>query len=255
MKKIAILYISTGKYTIFWKEFFESSEKYFFTGEQYEKHYFVFTDAESIEYDDNPSIHKIAQEALAWPYITLDRFNIFQKARAELERMDFIYFFNANMLFLQAVCDDILPTPTQPLIMVKHPGYFNKERSEFPYDTNKKSLAFISNEEGVYYFMGGLNGGEKTAYLSLIDELEKRVDTDRNNKVVALWHDESHLNRYAIDHIEKIKILDPSYGYPEGWELPFEPKILIRDKSRYGGHDFLRNEHYIKRIIKKVMSW
>jgi len=241
-KSIAILYIATGKYTIFWKEFYESSEKYFLNNNQYEKNYFVFTDADSIEYENNPRIHKIYQESIAWPYITLDRFSIFQKVRHELENMDYIYFFNANMLFVQPITDEILPTTETPLVLVKHPGYFNKKRSKFTYDSNKNSLAYILPNEGLYYFMGGLNGGKKVEYLALIDELKRRIDIDKINKVMALWHDESHLNRYAIDQSNAIKILDASYGYPEGWKLPFKPKIMIRDKTKYGGHNFLRNE-------------
>jgi hypothetical protein len=239
--RIGILYIATGKYIRFWKEFFESAERYFLIDEKYEKHYFVFTDANSFEYDDNLHVHKIFQELLSWPYITLERFSIFQKAHIELEKMDYIYFFNANMLFMKLIDEEILPSPNIPLIMVKHPGFFDKNRLEYTYDLNKNSLAYISEGEGIYYFMGGLNGGEKRAYLDLIDELKKRVDTDKKNNIIALWHDESHLNRYAIDYCEKIKILNSSYGYPEAWDIPFEPKILIRDKSKYGGYDFLRN--------------
>lgn len=44
MKKIAILYICTGKYDIFWEDFYKTSEKYFLNNS--EKHYFVFTDAQ-----------------------------------------------------------------------------------------------------------------------------------------------------------------------------------------------------------------
>jgi hypothetical protein len=28
-------------------------------------------------------------------------------------------------------------------------------------------------------------------------------------------------------------ILSPSYCFAEGWNLPFEPKILVREKSNY----------------------
>ena len=47
--KIAILYICTGKYNIFWKDFYTSCEKNFIPNS--EKHYFVFTDAENIDFE------------------------------------------------------------------------------------------------------------------------------------------------------------------------------------------------------------
>jgi len=54
MKKIGILYICTGKYDIFWKDFYLSCEKYLLNdidengNKKFEKHYFVWTDAEGI---------------------------------------------------------------------------------------------------------------------------------------------------------------------------------------------------------------
>jgi hypothetical protein len=253
MKKIGILYISTGKYTVFWKDFFSTAEQFFLSEGDYEKHYFVFTDAETIENQGNPRIHKVNQEALGWPYITLDRFTIFQKARPAIDEMDYLYFFNGNMLFVDVVGADILPSLTFPLVLVKHPGFYNKDRSQFTYESDSRSSAAINNEEGQFYFMGGLNGGITSAYLRMVEYLERQVELDKKNGVMAIWHDESHLNRYAIDHANLIKVLEPIYGYPEGWDMPFEPKIIIRDKARHGGHDFLRNEK--NGLLKKIRNF
>ncbi len=46
MTKVAVLYIATGKYTVFWPEFYESAEKYLL--KDCEVHYFVFTDADDL---------------------------------------------------------------------------------------------------------------------------------------------------------------------------------------------------------------
>ncbi|MBN12513.1 MAG: hypothetical protein CMI17_05845 [Opitutaceae bacterium] len=72
---------------------------------------------------------------------------------------------------------------------------------------------------------------------------------------LACWHDEAHLNRFAIDFESSVKLLDPSYGDSEGWNLPINPKIIIRDKDNYGGHDFLRNKKCFRQFIKKVFEW
>ena len=42
MTKVAALYIATGRYTVFWPEFYESAEKYLL--KDCVVHYFVFTD-------------------------------------------------------------------------------------------------------------------------------------------------------------------------------------------------------------------
>ncbi len=259
VKTIAILYIATGKYTVFWEEFYTSSEQFFLPNQGYQKEYFVFTDADSILHEENEHVHRIPQESLPWPYITLDRFSIFQKARKQLEGMDYIYFFNGNMLFVEPINEELIPSSDKPLVMVEHPGFFNKKREAFTYETSQDSLAYIAPNEGDSYVMGGLNGGKSKEYLALIDELEIRINRDKESGVIALWHDESHLNRYAIDVQEQVTILNPSYGYPEGWGLPYTPKIIIRDKARYGGHHFLRNQkkrrpNFPKRIFRRILG-
>lgn len=234
MKKNAILYICTGKYNIFWEGFYKSAEQYFL--KNHTKEYFVFTDKEISPV--NERVHIIHQEKLGWPYDTLMRYKMFHSIKERLSSFDYIFFINANMRFLQPVNEEVLPNK-EGLLVVKHPGFFNKNREEFTYDTNPKSSAYISPDQGQYYFMGGFNGGKAESYLKLIETLYININTDLENEIIALWHDESHLNKYMLD--KTAKILDPSFGYPEGWELPFEQKIIILDKTNFGGHSFLRD--------------
>lgn len=250
--RIAILYICTGKYDIFWEGFYQSSEKFFLT--EHEKHYFVFTDSTVIK-ALNERIHLIHQESLGWPYNTLLRFQFFLKAEEELKKFDYIYFFNSNMRFLRPVGEEVFPTDEEDgLLAVLHPGYFNKTAQDFPYDQNKKSLAYIKQGEGKHYYMGGFNGGKAKNYLNLISELNQNIETDLLKNVIALWHDESHLNAYLLH--KNNRILSPAYGFGEGWPLPFEPKILVLDKTKFGGHHFLREIPPQKPgILSKVKNW
>ena len=64
-------------------------------------------------------------------------------------------------------------------------------------------------------------------------ELDRRTEQDIRNGVVPLWHDESQLNRYAAEHTGSYRLLPPTYWYPEGWQMQFEQKIIVRNKSRY----------------------
>lgn len=239
---IAILYIATGKYIVFWKEFFTSCEQHFIPGAR--KEYFVFTDATSFEFSGDERVHTVFHQTQGWPYDTLMRFHTFSKAENELSRFDYIFFFNANMLFVQTVtADEFLPNQytDDGLLATLHPGYFDQPVQQFPYEQSQSSsTAYIKPGEGKHYFMGGLNGGVGKKYLELIATLKHNTQVDLDNNIIALWHDESQLNRYMLD--KNPRILSPAYGYPEGRKLPFEPKIIIRDKNNYGGHSFLRNE-------------
>ena len=97
------------------------------------------------------------------------------------------------MLFLGAVDEEILPTVGKHLLMVQHPGFYLKSRKDFTYEENDKSLAYIPADEGSVYVMGGLNGGLAKNYLELIYELDRRIEIDKTNNVIARRHDESHL--------------------------------------------------------------
>lgn len=252
--KIAILYIATGKYIIFWKEFYVSCEKRLLPGIQ--KEYFVFTDTPEYDFSQNDNVHTIQHQKLGWPYDTLMRFQTFLKAKEQLLQCDYIYFFNANMLITETITpDEFLPDAIhdEGLVATLHPGFFDKPRNKFTYeDAQKDSTAYITAAQGKYYFMGGLNGGTTKAYLQLIETLNKNINIDLSKGIIARWHDESHLNKYLINKTPKI--LSPAYGYPEGRRLPFTPKIIIRDKNKYGGHDFLRGEKNNKSIFESLKS-
>jgi hypothetical protein len=109
MNKVGILYICTGKYDIFWKDFYISAERYFLKDS--EIHYFVFTDAKQLfDEEKNPRIHKIYQENLGWPYSTLKRFQIFFNAESLLVETDYIFFFNADLKILEPIIEaEFLP--------------------------------------------------------------------------------------------------------------------------------------------------
>jgi hypothetical protein len=245
MKKIGILYICTGKYTIFWDDFYKSTEKYLLP--ELEKHYFVFTDGEINTYE-NPFVKIVEQKRLGWPFDTLYRFKIFLGIENQLQEMDYLYFFNSNLILLQNIGNEILPDEQDELVVTQHPGFYNKKRKKFTYETNKKSSAYIAENEGNIYVAGGLNGGRTQSFLKLAQELCKNIDVDFEKNIIAIWHDESHLNRYVIG--KNVKVLSPAYLFPQDSTIPFEQKILILDKNKFGGHDFLRQVLKKKSILK-----
>lgn len=240
--KIGILYICTGNYIVFWKDFYKSVEKNFLLDS--EKHFFIWSDSSLIqemeEMDSN--IHFFYQKAEEWPYPTLRRFEYFLTQEAKIMEMDYLVFMNGNLLVNKPVLEeDILPIDDEELFVTIHPGFYNKRPWRYAYEHNRKSLAYIKWGKGKNYYAGGFNGGKTENYLKMIRLLSDNINTDLSKGIIARWHDESHLNRYVNDYDEnRIRILSPAYLYPEGWDLPFEKKIIVRDKAKLGGHEYLR---------------
>lgn len=251
---VAILYICIGKYDIFWKDFYLSSEKYFLP--DCEKFYYVFTDSKHIFQEDNEHIKKIYQADLGWPDNTLMRFHFFASQSKSLIKYDYLFFMNANCLFVNEItASEFLPTD-KDFLFVNHPGYYKKSNLEYTYERNPLSQAYIAVGEGDHYLCGGVNGGKADAFLQLITELRRRVDTDKQNGIIASVHDESHLNRYAYEN-KNYKLVSPSYFFPEGWEEPFSPKIFVREKTKYFNVDKLKNhkvslKHKIKHMLRRL---
>ena len=235
MMDIAILYICTGKYSIFWKDFFASCEEYFFPGVN--KEYFVFTD-KLIDMFQSKRVHRIEQTQLGWPHDTLQRFCLFLRQIDHLKDFDLIFFCNANVEFLKVVGKEILPQNPEAIIVTQHPGYVDGNRQNFPYEENVHSLAYIAPNEGNVYVCGGFNGGYASAYLRMVKILDINIREDLEKGLIARWHDESHLNRYILDH--PYKLLPVHYCFPQFWNLEAEEIVRIRDKLCYGGTKTLR---------------
>ena len=244
--KLAVLYICTGKYNQFFHAFFESSEKYFMK-DIADVEYFVFTD--DMLLSNSGKVHLFKKECKGFPLDSLFRFDMFLSIEKELKAFDYIFFFNANMLFVAPVGEEFLPKK-EGLAAVLHPGYFGKPSFLFPYERNAQSTAYIPPFGKKHkYYMGSLNGGTSTEYLKLIHECSKNIQEDYNRGYIAIYHDESHLNKYLCSH--DCLNLSPAYAYPEGCKLPFDAKIIIRDKVKIDPYFNKGRDHSIKGRIKK----
>lgn len=247
--KIGILYICTWKYDIFWKDFYLSCEKYFLT--DHEKHYFVFTDSKNIfDSENNKNIHIFEQKNLWWPDNTLMRFHIFLTQKDELEKMDYLFFCNANLEIKKSIWDEILPNNNEWIVVTQHPWFYNKTNKKFTYERNPNSKAFIKKWDWIVYVQGALNWWKTKDFIEMCKILSKNINEDKIHWIVALWHDESHLNKYILEN--KYKLLNPSYLYPEWWNIPFDCKILIRDKSKWID---VNNIKWYEKSFKNTLFW
>jgi hypothetical protein len=246
--RIAILYICTGQYSLFWQDFYRSAEEFLFN--KFIKHYFVFTDDISIKSGDKITV--LHKEYGGFPHDSMFRFEMFNGISRELQKFDYVYFFNSNMRIIKPVSEDIFPDSYESgLVGVIHPGHYNHNPVRFPYERNPRSKAYIPHKYNSYkYYMGGMFGGVAESFLRLSERCAEWIRDDLKSGIVAVYHDESHLNRYFIE--TKILELDPGYGYPEGWNIPFTPRIILMDKVLHGGNSFVKERS--PGLIKKFQK-
>lgn len=250
MKKIGILYICTGNYSVFWEDFYKTFEQFFC--KKSEIHYFVFSD-KIMQFDENERIHFHQIQNFPWPLVTLFRFHTFLSIIDELKKMDYLFFFNSNMICNTEISEEeFLPNSEEKLLFVRHPGYCYTHRLYIPYDRNKKCTAYIPYKSGGTYVIGAVEGGETEAFLDMCQTLKNNIEKDLKKNVIAKWHDESHINHY-IYTVKKYKILDPGFCYPVGFDLPFERKISgVSKQDKFDVKSFKTVEEK-KSFIQKLL--
>jgi histo-blood group ABO system transferase len=86
------------------------------------------------------------------------------------------------------------------------------------------------------YVAGGIQGGPVDEYLTAASTIRKRIEQDYMSGITAIWHDESHWNRYVFDNSDDMTILGPQFCWPETWPVPrgvSDPRLLALDKNHH----------------------
>ena len=179
---------------------------------------------------------------------------MFLQREKELKEFDYIYFFNANMEFVNPVdLAEITPREWHDgLVAGSHPGrrgdILSGNPDAFGYERRPESTAYVPYGKGKHYVCGAFNGGTSEAFLKMCRKLKKNIQIDLDNDIIARVDDESHLNAYLID--KKYLLCGRAYGFPEGKlkhvnrvEMPMV-KVVSRHKEhpKYGGVRWLRGQ-------------
>lgn len=235
--EVSISFIATGDYLNYLPKWYEYLEKNLFPG--IAKKILVFTDGELYDIPNNFNVYHIPHKK--WPYITLERFETLLIAKEEIQKTDWFIFLDADTLVVSEIKEEDFFANDKNYIGVHHPCHYLKMRphDKYPgsFETNIKSKAAV--EDGFdfsVYYQGCVWGGRVPKVIEMIEELYKRTKEDLENGVIALWHDESHLNKFYLEVPNEVKVLPPSFAYPHNFAsmCNFPPKIVhSKDFSMY----------------------
>ena len=172
------------------------------------------------------------------------RYKIYSNYAHEIDA-DVLCHIDADMLFLANPYKFLTPTDWKNgVALVAHPGYFRNSRSGVSllqrgkdlarfikigglgaWETNGRSTAFVRRRRRNMYVCGGSWMAKKESFLSLISSLHKNTEEDLENGLIAKWHDESHLNKWASEN--EFTMLDPSFCYDSSYKwLTGLPEII-----------------------------
>ncbi|XP_063792017.1 histo-blood group ABO system transferase-like isoform X2 [Pseudophryne corroboree] len=227
--RIGITVFAIKKYTAFVKTFIDTAEKYFMIG--HKVIYYIFTDrvgdiptpdlgeGRSVTVLEVPSYQR-------WQEVSMRRMEMIRKYSQErfVNEVDYLVCVDVDMRFSDEVGVEIL----SDLIGTLHPGLYGAPRESFTYERKLQSEAYIAAEEGDFYYAGGYFGGTVAEVYKLTDFCHNAMMADRANNIEAIWHDESYLNKYFLDH-KPTKILSPEYLWDE----------------KFGSPDFLQRKRFL----------
>lgn len=212
----------------------DSAKKFFLKG--HEVDYFSWSDMPA---DQLPGIKVFPTQPFTWPMPTLHRYHLFLQQEELLKEYDFIFYLDADMLFVSRVGNEVLGD----ILIAQHPMYALSRGFIPPYEPNPESTAYIprlgrivteNNKKRLdpIYAAGGFQGGRADKFIKAMKEMKEMIDTDfAKNSYIAIWNDESYWQKWLFDNSNKGIILDdwvalsPSYVYPDTLNRPYYQRV------------------------------
>lgn len=253
MNKYKIALISICLNPPYWQyisPMIESARKFLLKG--HEVDFLLWTDMPP-ETNLGSGVSIFPTESCEWPLPTLFRYHLFLGQEEKLKEYDYVFYCDADMLFVSKVGDEILG---EGLTAAAHPMYALRREYIHPYEPNPESTAFIPatgrhldnpRRFEPFYAAGGFQGGRTEMFIDAMKVMKERIDKDFQNNYIARWNDESHWNRYLYENQPSV-FLNPSYVYPDSlnkayyqkvWGRNYVPKLITLTKpfslSKDGG--------------------
>ncbi|XP_071346212.1 alpha-1,3-galactosyltransferase 2-like [Trachinotus anak] len=211
---VAVTVFAVGRYLdAYLKTFLTSAEQHLMLGLPVT--YYVFTDlpekVPNIELGPQRSLKVVYVEKHSrWQDISMMRMKAISEAiESEIcHHFHYVFCFDVDQEFKGRFGSEALGDS----VALLHAHYYKSPKQMFTYDRNPKSKAFM--ETGDFYYHAAIFGGYWENVKKLLDACYLNIMEDKLNNVEALWHDESHLNKYFWLH-KPSKLLSPEYCWDQ----------------------------------------
>ncbi|XP_073777880.1 globoside alpha-1,3-N-acetylgalactosaminyltransferase 1-like [Danio rerio] len=239
---IATTVFALGKYTRFLKDLLESAEQHYFIG--YRVHYYLFTDKpEAVPEVKMSENHRLTVRRVPsldrWQDISMGRMEILEKLIANelINESDFIFCLDVDTKFYGHWGAETLGR----LVGIIHPWFYDFPRNKFTYERRRESAAFIPDGEGDYYYTAAAFGGMLEDVYQLTKTCRQQMNIDRENSIEAIWHEESHLNKYFL-YNKPTKLLSPEYLWRD-INIPADQIRVVRFSHIAKNNSEVRSHH------------
>ncbi|MEJ1286927.1 hypothetical protein NN561_017941 [Cricetulus griseus] len=208
---IGLVVFATGKYIAFLKGFLKTAEMYFMEGHRVK--YYIFTDQPGSVPLLKPSKGRqmviLETQASAHPWNTyiyrMEVISYFSQQRFAKE-VDYLVCAHVNIVFCNSVGVEILSS----LFGTLHPLFFGLPRKSLAYERQPQSQAYISENEGDFYYSGAFFGGKVLEVHRLTKFCYLALRMDQAYDIQVVRPEESYLNKYLL-YNKPTKILSPEY--------------------------------------------
>jgi len=258
---LGILSIATNVYLRYWMDLARSIDHHVRAFAPVTLHVFTDQVAQAQEFartlkSVSVKVHEI--EALRWPEATLFRYKIFSENQSEFSE-DVLLYLDADTVINQDLEPDLpqlissagvvlveqagswRPRSFHRLLrfFLLHPGAIFQdvrklvlEGGRGTWEKRAESTAFVPRGDRKNYVSGAVWMGTRDGFLGMVSELAARVDTDWGKGIVAIWHDESHLNWWNARYHPTL--VDPRYYFFPGQrhldELPNIIQLIAKNE-------------------------
>ena len=223
---IGVMSVATNLYLDYWKTMVLSADQVTKIADKVK--FYVFTDQPSeVELFSkklvNVKVKAFEIPSYGWPEATLLRYEIFN-ARFDLLDSEFLMHLDADMLINANPWERVKKQlDKETVCLVAHPGFWRPNGLELfwlyalnpvlfyrdirmmisrgaigAWESDQRSKAYVARKLRKTYFCGGTWFGTRNSIGELLSNLADKVESDSKREIVAKWHDESHINSWAV---------------------------------------------------------